>query len=76
MSDPYFLSYWIAAHMSEEGINEDYYNMAEVRLDQMRTKNMSGYFGVTDNIDPAGDNYLGFGDSGTSTIDSENPTGR
>jgi len=59
--DPYFIVYFIAAHMGDEGINTDYYQMAEARLENMKTVNMSGLFGVSNNIDTTIDNSDGFG---------------
>ncbi len=50
MSDPYYLSYFIAAHMGEEGINTDFFNMAEEKLENMRVKNMAGFWGVPNPI--------------------------
>lgn len=61
MKDPYFLSYFIASHMSEGGIDPDMMNMAEARLEAMRTNNMSGLFGIPDAIEPSLDSYGGFG---------------
>ena len=61
MSDPYFIVYFVAAHMGDEGINTDYYQMAEARLEQMRSVNMSGLFGVSDNINNSLDSNSGFG---------------
>jgi hypothetical protein len=61
MADPYFIVYFIAAHMGDEGINTDYYQMAEARLEQMRAENMSGLFGVSNRIDSSFDDNLGFG---------------
>lgn len=61
MSDPYFLSYYIASHMSEGGADPNLNNMAETRLEAMRTQNMTGLFGVDNNIEPSLNNYTGFG---------------
>lgn len=61
MSDPYFISYFIAAHMGEEGIDPNLFDNAEARLDQMRTMNMSGLWGVANTIDSSFDNLDGFG---------------
>ena len=61
MEDPYFISYYIAAHMAEEGVDPDMNTMAETRLEQMRTQNMSQLFGVSDNIPTSGDFGSGFG---------------
>ena len=59
--DPYFIVYFVAAHMGDEGINTDYFQMAEARLEQMRSVNMSGLFGVSDNINNSLDSNSGFG---------------
>jgi hypothetical protein len=76
MSDPYYLAYFVAAHMSEEGVNADLFNMAEEKLDNMRTENMSGYWGVPNLIDEDGSGGLGFGGGGAGIVNSQNPTGR
>lgn len=59
--DPDYISYYIAAHMAEEGIDTDMYNMAEARLEQMRTQNMSQLFGVSNNIIQTPGHNAGFG---------------
>lgn len=61
MSDPYFIVYFVAAHMGDEGINTDYFQMAEARLEQMKTVNTSGLFGVSENINSTLDSNDGFG---------------
>lgn len=61
MSDPYFIVYFVAAHMGEDGINGDFYQMAEARLEQMRTVNMSTLYGISSNINSTLDNDSGFG---------------
>ena len=61
MSDPYFIVYFVAAHMGDEGINTDYFQMAEARLEQMRSVNMSSLYGVSDNINNSLDSNSGFG---------------
>jgi len=63
MSDPYFLSYFIAAHMAEGGVDVNFMDMAEARLEQMRTANMSSVWGVPGNIEDDGNGYIGFGTS-------------
>jgi hypothetical protein len=63
VGDPYFLSYFIASHMAEGGVDPDMMNMAEARLEQMRTVNMSSIWGVPGNIEDDGNGYLGFGTS-------------
>jgi hypothetical protein len=73
MSDPYYLAYFVAAHMSEEGINADFFNMSEEKLENMRTQNMSGVWGVPFQIDDISD---GFGDVGRTIVSSTNQTGR
>lgn len=59
--DPYFIVYFVAAHMGDEGINTDYYQMAEARLEQMKTVNTSGLFGISENINDTLDSQGGFG---------------
>jgi hypothetical protein len=60
--DPYFLSYFIAAHMAEGGVDPDMMDMAEARLEQMREVNLSSYWGVPGNIEDDGNTAgLGFG---------------
>jgi hypothetical protein len=76
MSDPYYLVYFIAAHMSEEGVNADFFNMAEDKLENMRVKNMSGVWGVPDLIEEDGNGGLGFGTGGIRIPTSTNATGR
>lgn len=78
VSDPNFLSYFIAAHMSEssESMDGDFFTVAEGLLRQMKSLNNSGYWGVPNNIEPAADEYLGFGVGGLGTPTSSNPTGR
>lgn len=61
MADPYFIVYFVAAHMGDEGINPDYFQMAEARLEQMRSENMSSLYGVSDNILSTSDSNDGFG---------------
>jgi hypothetical protein len=61
MADPYFISYFIAAHMAEDGVDPDYNNMAEARLEQMRVVNMSQLYGVSDNIPSSIEFGDGFG---------------
>ena len=51
----------VAAHMGDEGINTDYFQMAEARLEQMRSENMSSLYGVSDNILSTSDSNDGFG---------------
>jgi len=73
LGDPYYLAYFIAAHMSEEGINTDFFNISEDKLEEMRTVNMSGVWGVPFQIDDISD---GFGDTNGRIVSSSNPTGR
>lgn len=61
MADPYFISYYIAAHMAEEGVDPDMNAMAEGRLEQMRVQNMAQLFGVSDDIPTSIDASSGFG---------------
>lgn len=62
MQDPYFIVYFIAAHLAEVGVDPDYHALAEGRLEQMRTKNMSQLAGVSDNIPESLDFMGGFGE--------------
>jgi hypothetical protein len=59
--DPYFIVYFVAAHMGDEGINTDYFQMAEARLEQMAVVNMSGLYGISSNINNSLDSNDGFG---------------
>lgn len=59
MSDPYFLSYFIAAHLGEDGIDGDKFTIAEARLDTMKTKNMSGVFSSPNDIESSDDFAFG-----------------
>lgn len=59
MSDPYFLAYFIAAHLGEDGIDQDKFTISEARLGQMQTKNMSGVFGVPNEIENPNDFSFG-----------------
>jgi hypothetical protein len=61
MSDPMFLSYFIAAHLGEDGMNYDFFDIAEERLKQMKVRNMSGYFGIPNNIEETLPDEVGFG---------------
>lgn len=76
MSDPYYLAYFIAAHMSEEGVNADFFNMAEDKLENMRVKNMSGLWGTPDTIEDDGNGGIGFGSGGPRMATSTNPIAR
>jgi hypothetical protein len=61
VSDPYFIAYFIAAHMAEEGVDPDFNNMAESRLEDMRVKNLSQLYGVSQNIPTSFESGDGFG---------------
>jgi len=61
MSDPNFLSYWIASKLGEDGMDIDLFNIAENKLQQMKINNMSGYFGVPSKIESTLDDDFGFG---------------
>ena len=61
MSDPYFIVYFVAAHMGDEGINSDYFQMAEARLEQMKTVSISSLYGVSNDILNSLDTNNGFG---------------
>lgn len=59
MSDPFFLPYFIAAHLGEDGLNIDFFNISEQRLEAMRVANMSGFFNIADPIDNVNDFVFG-----------------
>jgi hypothetical protein len=61
MQDTYFISYFIAAHMAEDGVDPDFNNMAESRLEQMRVTNMSQLYGVSEDIPSSLEFGEGFG---------------
>lgn len=69
MSDPTYLSYFIAAHMSESTDNVDnvFFTISEGLLDQMKIKNMSGVWANPDNIEPNLEEYYGFGTGSGAT---------
>lgn len=77
-SDPNFLSYFIAAHVSEstESVDPDLFAISEGLLQQMKSKNNSGVWGVPFNIEPSLEDYDGFGTGGSGVATSSNPTGR
>jgi hypothetical protein len=50
MQDPWFGAYFIAAHMADGGLDTDFMNMAETRLDQMKMANMAGLELVPDPV--------------------------
>lgn len=77
IGDPNFLSYFIAAHMSEssDSIDGNFFTVAEGLLRQMKSVNNSGIWGVPFQIESAGDDFFGFGTGGTG-VSSSNPTGR
>ena len=78
MGDPAFLSYFIAAHMSEssDSVEGNYFSIAESLLKQMKSQNNSGIWGVPSNIEPSGEDYSGFGIGGLGFASSSNPTAR
>lgn len=61
LSDPYFLVYFIAAHMSDEGLDNTYYNIAQSKLEGMRVNNMAALAGQPNSIETAWDGFTGFG---------------
>ena len=77
-SDPNFLTYFIAAHMSDstDNIDGNYFAVAEGLLKQMKSVNNSGVWGVPFNIEPNLEEYVGFGTQSNRSVDSSNPTGR
>ena len=76
-SDPNYLSYFIASHMSEssDGIDGNFFTVAEGLLKQMKSVNNAGIWGIPFNIDSTLGDLDGFGTGGVS-VDSSNPTGR
>jgi hypothetical protein len=78
MGDPNFLSYFIAAHMSEssDAIDDTFFTVAEGLLKQMKSVNNAGIWGVPFNIEPSLEDYSGFGTGGGGIASSSNPTGR
>lgn len=77
-SDPNFLSYFIAAHMSEssDSIDGNFFSVAEGLLRQMKSANNSGIWGIPFNIQDAGNSLDGFGAGGDGYASSLNPTNR
>jgi hypothetical protein len=78
MSDPNFLSYFIAAHMSEssDSVDADFFTVAEGLLRQMKSTNNSGVWGVPFNIEDSLEDIQGFGTGGIGQATSDNPTAR
>ena len=78
VGDPNFLSYFIAAHMSEnsDSVDGDFFQISEDLLKQMKSVNNSGFWGVPSNIEPSLEDYIGFGSGGGNIASSSNPTGR
>lgn len=76
--DPNFLSYFIAAHMSEstDAIDSTFFTVAEGLLKQMKSVNNSGIWGVPFNIESSLEDLDGFGVSNRGIVSSGNPTGR
>jgi hypothetical protein len=76
--DPNFLSYFIAAHMSEstDAIDATFFSVAEGLLRQMKSVNNSGIWGTPFNIQDSLEDLDGFGYGGGSVANSGNPTGR
>jgi len=77
-SDPNFLCYFIAAHMSEstDSIDGNFFTVAEGLLKQMKSVNNSGFWGVPFNIESSLDNLEGFGTGDMGFASSSNPTNR
>lgn len=78
LSDPAYLSYFIASHMSEstDGLDTGLFTIAEGLLKQMKTVNNSGVWGVPFNINDSLEDIVGFGTGGDGIVSSLNPTGR
>jgi len=78
IGDPNFLSYFIAAHMSEssDSVDGNFFQMAEGLLKQMKSTNNSGIWGTPNNIQDSLADLDGFGVGGSNLPSSGNPTGR
>lgn len=78
IGDPNFLSYFIAAHMSEssDSVDGNFFQMAEGLLKQMKSTNNSGIWGIPNRIEDSLEDYSGFGTSSGNAVYSGNPTGR
>lgn len=78
VGDPNFLSYFIAAHMSEasDSVDGNFFQIAEELLSQMKTANYSGVWSNPFNIDSNLEELDGFGTGSTGSVSSWNPTNR
>lgn len=78
LGDPNFLSYFIAAHMSEssESVEGNYFSISERLLDQMRTVNNSGIWSIPFNVNNSLEDWDGFGVGESGYATSLNPTNR
>jgi hypothetical protein len=78
VGDPNFLSYFIAAHMSEsaDSVEGNFFTIAEGLLKQMKSVNNSGIWSIPSNIDPSLEDWQGFGTGSNGSVSSSNPTGR
>jgi hypothetical protein len=78
IGDPNFLSYFIAAHMSEssDSVDGNFFQMAEGLLKQMKSTNNSGIWGVPNKVEDSLEDYIGFGTGGNNVVSSSNPTNR
>jgi len=78
VGDPNYLSYFIAAHMSEstDSIDTNFFSIAEGLLKQMKSVNNSGVWSTPFNIDSSLEDLQGFGLGGSSVANSLNPTNR
>jgi len=78
VGDPNFLSYFIAAHMSEssDSVDGNFFTIAEGLLKQMKSVNNSGIWSTPFNIDSSLEDLDGFGMGSTGGISSLNPTNR
>lgn len=61
LSDPNFLAYFIAAHMSEDGLDTSLFTIAEQLLDNMQTENMDSLMLIEDSVDDTLEGNTGFG---------------
>jgi len=78
VGDPNFLSYFIAAHMSEssDSVDSNFFTIAEGLLKQMASVNNSGVWSTPFNIDASLEDLQGFGTGGSGGATSLNPTNR
>lgn len=78
LGDPAYLSYFIAAHMSEstDSVENTFFTISEGMLKQMKSKNNAGIWGVQSSIEPDLESFGGFGTGDIGYATSSNPTAR